>query len=378
MATMTLNSEKNGIEIRFDNKPAQDILEALSKAGFRWSRPQKMWYARQTPGRIDLARRIVGEAQDAGSQNAEQPVAKATTKAKKTAARPAPEMRYTIHGYRDAAKTYTKADYRLCMDQYVGGDHAYEIEVSTDSYGAVPIPKGAEFVNNSDGMTDYFEHSRWFIGPDSPDYLPLLDALEAKEAYEDKLQAKRDAKRYGGNVPSAEEQRESTIRYKMRLMSWSREQAEEATDRDIMVAKKKAERHAAALASARAIAEKLADAHAAQDAAALADARQELEEMVNSYKTQRKAHELETSRKGNLHSVEYAKKRGICTEMNGVALIMDHHTYRVLGKGERQEVFSLLTIDAITGDHLFSGEFSSEDERRAVSAQIINARRHSA
>ena len=64
--------------------------------------------------------------------------------------------------------------------------------------------------------------------------------------------------------------------------------------------------------------------------------------------------------------------------MNGVALIMDHHTYRVLGKGERQEVFSLLAIDAITGDRLFSGEFSSEAERRAVSAQIINARRHSA
>lgn len=45
---ITFNNEKNGIEIRFDNKPDSGIIEELKKNGFRWSGKQKMWYAKQT------------------------------------------------------------------------------------------------------------------------------------------------------------------------------------------------------------------------------------------------------------------------------------------------------------------------------------------
>lgn len=55
MATITMNNEKNGIEIRFDDKPSSSVIEALKENGFRWSVKQKMWYAQQSVERIAFA-----------------------------------------------------------------------------------------------------------------------------------------------------------------------------------------------------------------------------------------------------------------------------------------------------------------------------------
>lgn len=53
-ANIALNNEKNGIEIRFDKKPEIEIIESLKSKGFRWSGKHKMWYAKQTPERIEF------------------------------------------------------------------------------------------------------------------------------------------------------------------------------------------------------------------------------------------------------------------------------------------------------------------------------------
>jgi hypothetical protein len=42
------NEEKNGIEIRFAEKPSPGILSILKEARFRWHRKRKFWYARQS------------------------------------------------------------------------------------------------------------------------------------------------------------------------------------------------------------------------------------------------------------------------------------------------------------------------------------------
>ena len=52
MMTVTINNEKNGIEIRFESKPETNILEQLKTNGFRWSVKQKMWYAKITEARM--------------------------------------------------------------------------------------------------------------------------------------------------------------------------------------------------------------------------------------------------------------------------------------------------------------------------------------
>lgn len=45
------NQEKNGIEVKFDGKPDTEILENLKANGFRWSKYQKIWYAKDTAER---------------------------------------------------------------------------------------------------------------------------------------------------------------------------------------------------------------------------------------------------------------------------------------------------------------------------------------
>jgi len=57
-ATLTFNEPLNGIEISFDRKPISATLEALKGAGFRWHRAKKLWYAKNTAERLELAQAI--------------------------------------------------------------------------------------------------------------------------------------------------------------------------------------------------------------------------------------------------------------------------------------------------------------------------------
>lgn len=50
-----INKEKNGIEIYFDEKPEQIILNSLKANKFRWSRYNKCWYAKQTEAALNFA-----------------------------------------------------------------------------------------------------------------------------------------------------------------------------------------------------------------------------------------------------------------------------------------------------------------------------------
>lgn len=58
MLNITLNNDKNGIELRFDQKPSAEVLEAIKSAGFRWSGKQKMWYAKQSETTIAIANEL--------------------------------------------------------------------------------------------------------------------------------------------------------------------------------------------------------------------------------------------------------------------------------------------------------------------------------
>lgn len=61
MTTLTLNQELNGIEIKFDAKPLRATLDGLKKLGFRWHHQKKVWYAKNTPERLELAQEIADE-----------------------------------------------------------------------------------------------------------------------------------------------------------------------------------------------------------------------------------------------------------------------------------------------------------------------------
>lgn len=56
--TMKFNDEKQGVELKFTEKPSEEMIASLRIAGFRWSRPKRIWYAKQNERTIAFAKRI--------------------------------------------------------------------------------------------------------------------------------------------------------------------------------------------------------------------------------------------------------------------------------------------------------------------------------
>ena len=59
--TMRLNDEKEGVELKFTEKPSEGIMASLRIAGFRWSRPKRLWYAKQNERTIAFAKKLCGK-----------------------------------------------------------------------------------------------------------------------------------------------------------------------------------------------------------------------------------------------------------------------------------------------------------------------------
>lgn len=55
------NAEKQGIELHFSDKPAQDVLAKIKAIGFRWSR-RGFWYAKQNAETMEYAEKLTGSS----------------------------------------------------------------------------------------------------------------------------------------------------------------------------------------------------------------------------------------------------------------------------------------------------------------------------
>lgn len=55
------NEDKDGVEIRFAEKPDQSVIDQVKAHGFRWSKFQKLWYARRSPETLEFAYGLVGK-----------------------------------------------------------------------------------------------------------------------------------------------------------------------------------------------------------------------------------------------------------------------------------------------------------------------------
>lgn len=357
-----LNNEKNGVELHFTGKPDASTLSTIKAAGFRWGGAKLgFWYAKQTPERLALAQQL-----SAGAPAEIHTTQKAAGKAAK-AVKPTYEMKYTFGGYRDATGKYTSCRWSLCLN-FANGAHAYEIEAMTDNYGPVPTPQGAKFQNNSDSMTDYFEHSSWFISPACPDFLGVLEAYEKQKAHDAAKRAKREEK-HGG--PETREQR---IAYLQRLMGYTYEKAEQSVKRDEDAKAEQERRRFEYVAECRRLGEKFAAARASGDSEKLEAARQDMVASVEACQNRQQEKEREQSRACNLQTVESARKRGECVELNGVAFILNESTYHEMFANKVTHVYTLIAIDATTGDRIFGGELNSEEDRRKKMSEIVNNR----
>ena len=58
MCKVLLNEKLNGVELYFENKPAQEIIDTLKENKFRWNRSKACWYAKQNEQSLALANRL--------------------------------------------------------------------------------------------------------------------------------------------------------------------------------------------------------------------------------------------------------------------------------------------------------------------------------
>ena len=153
MCTVEYNNELNGIEISFDSKPEQAIIQNLKSSGFRWHNVKKLWYAKQTEERIKLAVSLSGDEQTTAADNVK-------TKAQSHGT-PQNHIAFYWNGIKVDGKLVT-CYYSTNNDSSVA---LYAKEYSGD------LPRDLfEVINESDSYTDYFEKDRATIKSDHPLY----------------------------------------------------------------------------------------------------------------------------------------------------------------------------------------------------------------
>lgn len=219
-ATYTLNPAKNGIEIRFPEKPDSDTLAAIKTAGFRWSRAGSLWYAKQSPAAIDFAKSIArGEA-----ITKQQPAPEAATLSNVT-----PDgFTFAFNGYRTPGGELVKAiSYSFLTDE-VDPSRAFCIQLYLDTYAIPPAPKGVRTENDSDSMTDYFSHTTLYVPLTSPAWPAALAGLRRARQHDRKRAEKSEARRNGGRVFTDEEKDAAEAAVRARIYGESLEEATKA------------------------------------------------------------------------------------------------------------------------------------------------------
>lgn len=170
MTIITMNNEKNGIEIRFDGKPESSIIAALKENGFRWSGKQKMWYAKQSADRISFAESL-GEFSSPVKNKVEQHEKYNLWKMTRTNEIEDNYGKYHIHSTKEIAaiiRKHLRARFPMCKWSITSDYNSIRIDLLASPFCAESDEikaiihyayKFAESYNydNSDSMTDYFD-----------------------------------------------------------------------------------------------------------------------------------------------------------------------------------------------------------------------------
>lgn len=159
-AEYRLNEVKNGVEIIFTAKPADEILAELKAAGFRWGRGY--WWAKQTPERLALAARLAD-----GEEIKDEP--------KKTAGTPQNRIKIYYNGFKLDGSS------RLSVKVFYSPNNDGSITIHAKDYKDLPRDLFA-VRNETDIMTDYFDEDHATVEPSHPLYKYIaFAAYKAKE-----------------------------------------------------------------------------------------------------------------------------------------------------------------------------------------------------
>lgn len=69
---IVLNEEKNGVELYFNEKPGEDVRNNLKANGFRWSKYNKCWYAKQNEDTLNFTNSLTNTTEEEIKQVSEE------------------------------------------------------------------------------------------------------------------------------------------------------------------------------------------------------------------------------------------------------------------------------------------------------------------
>lgn len=105
---LSRNPEKAGLEVKFQEKPGQEILAGLKEGGFRWSRKEGLWYARDTDKARETLASTLGVDLDAAVRREQEKVMDMEAQQEQQDLQETHEERERVYdfpnGYRDQAE----------------------------------------------------------------------------------------------------------------------------------------------------------------------------------------------------------------------------------------------------------------------------------
>lgn len=225
MATLAINKELNGIEVTFESKPAQEVIEILKNNGFRWHKMKKLWYAKNTAERLALAENIADEkAETAKSQSKKAVVLPSLWKRCKTNSIPEHEKHLDTKTVAAETRKHIKARFpEIKFSCRIGSGGWASANKVNFEFKSAPFAKDSIYFeavenyvkawlwsfnyDNSDTMTDYFDRgfyesiSAWDFTKTEPTEAQKADLanfdLESQKAKEEeKRQKEEEFKKY--------------------------------------------------------------------------------------------------------------------------------------------------------------------------------------
>lgn len=228
---IVMNSEKNGIEIRFDGKPAAEIIESLKANGFRWSGKQKMWYAKQTEETIAFANSLNnGEPISSVVKNKTEQNEYDLWEMTRTSGIGNNYEKYRILDTKEIAaiiRKHIKPRFPMCKFSVKSDYNSIDIDLL-----ASPFEKGSDELNaivhyvyifaqsynydNSDSMTDYFDVNFYGVYENSivsyryeqttadENIKAMVDVFQKRKAEFEQAEAIREEQEYQARVKQME------------------------------------------------------------------------------------------------------------------------------------------------------------------------------
>ena len=234
---IVMNSEKNGIEIRFGGKPAAEIIESLKANGFRWSGKQKMWYAKQTEETINFANSLNnGEPISSVVKNKTEQNEYDLWGMTRTSGIGNNYEKYHILDTKEIAaiiRKHIKPRFPMCKFSVKSDYNSIDIDLL-----ASPFEKGSDELNaivhyvyifaqsynydNSDSMTDYFDVNFYGVYENSivsyryeqttadENIKAMVDVFQKRKAEFEQAEAIREEQEYQARVKQMEIDRQLT------------------------------------------------------------------------------------------------------------------------------------------------------------------------